>query len=204
MNIPSIHSPLRSLHNSWQIHDLKKKKKKSKSLNLNYSKKKNLFSRSVSPSPWLQTRGGRNKENKWPLRPRYLYQPPSFLSLSHLNSQTNNQYSKDAFISSLPIPNLAVTLTILIFISALSIMTSFANSIACFFCSLNPVAFYTPAPKNSLCLFSHRHYTFLITFLWWSFLWLFLLSKFLNCEFPKPQLVVSLHSPSSWLTNFIF
>lgn len=82
--------------------------------------------------------------------------------LSHLTSQTNGQYPKDAFISSLPIPNLAFTLTTPIFFSALSIMTSFVNSIACFSFYLNPAAFYTPVPKNSLWLFFHHHCTFLI------------------------------------------
>lgn len=41
-------------------------------------------------------------------------------------------------------------------------MTSFVNSIACFSFYLNPAAFYTPVPKNSLWLFFHHHCTFLI------------------------------------------
>lgn len=117
----------------------------------------------MSRPPWLQIH---NSLLHWERKQRTLMTLLSLITilpfcLSHLTSQTNGQYAKDAFISSLPIPNLAFTFTTPIFFSALSI-TSFVNSIACFSFYLNPAAFYIPVPKTSLWLFFHHHCIFLI------------------------------------------
>lgn len=112
---------------------------------------------------------------------------PSFC-LPHLTSQTNGQCPKDAFIS-YPFLIWLSPSQLPIFFSALSIMTSFVNSIACFSFYLNPAAFYTPVPKTSLWLFFHHHCTFLIIL---PLVALPLTLLPLLCQllsFPKPQLL---------------
>ena len=111
-----------------EIHELKKKlsttvKKKKKILfKINFSS----LASNTQFSPLLKIK------TKDPNDSAVSINHPS-LCLSHLISQTNGQYPKDSFISSLSTPNLVFTPSTLIFISALSGMTSFANSIARFF-----------------------------------------------------------------------
>ena len=140
--------------------------------------------------------------------PMTLWSASAILPLSVLHTsllkQRASAIGKDAWISSFPSQNLPFALTTLIFISALSIATSFVNSIAWIFFPWT-LQLFTFLPLKILCFFFHHHCTFLIILPLME-LPLTLPSPIFQLLFPKlnfwPPVPSSLHIPS-WLSDFI-
>ena len=127
-----------------------------------------------------------------------LSQPsPSLVSSRHI-SQTNGQHPKGPLLPHYP-PQVCFPPSTLIFITALSGMTSFANSIACVFLhSLWILKLFTLLPLIILSLFFCHHHTLLITLPLMKLLLTTLLSSTSQLSIPGLKLVF--HSVRSVLS----